>query len=389
MRSDRRVGRALAIDGPRRYKVAVPQYELVDLAARLKRVRWTEELSSGGWDYGVPLALVKEQVGYWRTAYDWRRHEANLNRYPQFITILDGQPIHFIHLRSPENDALPLIVTHGWPGSVFEFLEILEPLADPARHGGDPTDAFDLVVPSLPGFGFSGPTRERGWNVNRIARAWAALMGQLGYRHYGAAGNDWGASVSIELGRVAPAAVSGVHVTQIVSLPSGAPGELDGLSDDEQAALADRSWFNDHMDAYHHLQAQQPQSLAHALTDSPVGLLAWFDLIFRGGVDIEFVLTNVMTHWLTRTVASAMRIYAEAASELKPHVKTTVPLGLAQFAHDFKSIRRFAERDHANIVSWNVYDRGSHFAAHDAPDILVADLRAFFRATRGAPSSAA
>jgi pimeloyl-ACP methyl ester carboxylesterase len=365
------------------FALAVPLETLDDLRARLERVRWADELPGADWDYGVPLELLREQVAYWRERYDWRSWEARLNENPQFVTEVDGQRLHFLHVRSPEPNALPLILTHGWPGSVFEFLQLIGPLTDPRRSGGDPTDAFDLVVPSLPGFAFSGPTRERGWNCERIAGAWQTLMLGLGYQRFGAVGNDWGSEISIELGRHAPNAVVGVHVTQIVSLPRGEADELDGLTTEEQAALADRAWFHEHMGAYHLLQAQQPQTLAHALADSPVGLLAWFDNIFRGGVDDEFVLTAVLAHWLTGTVASAMRIYREERLAQGPaREPSTVPLGLAQFEHDFRSIRRFAERDHANIVSWNVYDHGSHFAAHDATDTLIADIRDFFRELR-------
>jgi epoxide hydrolase len=364
------------------FRVEVPQALLDDLRDRVERVRWGEELPDVDWDYGVPLSLVKRQVAHWRERYDWRRWEARLNEHPQFTTRIDGQRVHFLHVRSPEPDALPLILSHGWPGSVFEFLELIAPLTDPRSLGGDPADAFDLVVPSLPGFAFSGPTHVRGWNTYRIAETWRTLMLGLGYRRFGAVGNDWGSDISLRLGCVAPDEVVGVHVTQIVSLPRGEPGELDGLADDELAALADREWYHEKMDAYHHLQAQQPQTLAHALTDSPVGLLAWFDNIFRvddGDDDHDFVLTCVHTHWLTGTVASAMRLYREDRLDELPKERSTVPVGLAQFKHDFRSIRRYANRDHTEIRSWNVYDHGSHFAANDATQTLVADIRDFFR----------
>ena len=364
------------------FQIDVPQAMLDYLRVRLEHMRWAEELPDAGWDYGVPLSLLREQVAFWLEGYDWRRWEARLNAHPQFVTEIDGQRLHFLHVRSPEPDALPLILTHGWPGSVFEFVKVITPLTGPRGNDGDPADAFHLVVPSLPGFAFSGPTRERGWNSERVARAWRALMLGLGYQRFGAVGNDWGSDISIRLGCIAPDTVVGVHVTQIVSLPRGDPGELDGLTPEEQAALADRAWFHEHMDAYHHLQAQQPQTLAHALADSPVGLLAWFNNIFRSGVDVDFVVTCVLAHWLTGTVASAMRIYREDELVGSRAERSTVPLGLAQFKHDFRSIRRFADRDHANIVSWNVYDHGSHFAGHDAPETLVADIRGFFRAYR-------
>jgi pimeloyl-ACP methyl ester carboxylesterase len=366
----------------RSFRIDVPQ-DLDDLRDRLDRVRWAEELPGVGWDYGVPVAYVKELVEYWRAGYDWRAWEATLNQHPQFTTQIDGQRIHFLYVPSPEPNALPLLLTHGWPGSVAEFLDVIGPLTNPGAHGGDPAAAFDLVIPSLPGYGFSGPTTQRGWDTRRVATAWAALMRRLGYGRYGAAGNDWGTDVSLELGRVAPESVVGVHVTQIFSLPTGAPGELAGMAADELAAMADLRWVGEHIGAYDQLQSQQPQTLAHALADSPVGLLGWHSQIFRGGVDADFVLTNVMLYWLTGTAASAMRLYYEADKAKHPTEPTTVPVGLAQFGDDFKSIRRFAERDHHNIVSWNVYDRPGHFAAHQSPDLLVGDIREFFRRLRG------
>ena len=366
----------------RPYRIDIPQAELDDLCDRLDRVRWAQELPGIDWDYGVPGAYVKELVAYWRTGYDWRAWEAKLNQYPQFTTQIDGQNLHFLHVPSPEEHALPLLLTHGWPGSIAEFLDVIGPLTNPSAHGGDPASAFELVIPSLPGYGFSGPTTQRGWNTRRVATAWAALMRRLGYGRYGAAGNDWGSDVSLELGRVDPESVVGVHVTQIFSLPAGAPGELAGMAEDELAAMADLRWVGEHIGAYDQVQSQQPQTLAHALADSPVGLLGWHSQIFRGGVDADFVLTNVMLYWLTGTTASAMRLYYEVDKATHPTEPTTVPVGLAQFGDDFKSIRRFAERDHHNIVSWNVYDRPGHFAAHQSPDLLVSDIREFFQGLR-------
>ncbi|HEY3556488.1 MAG TPA: epoxide hydrolase [Kribbella sp.] len=357
------------------YRIDVPEAELEDLRYRLDRVRWAQEVDDAGWDYGSPVDELKRQVDYWRNTYDWRAWEARLNEYPQFTTTIDGQNIHFLHVKSPDPDALPLILTHGWPGSIAEFLDIVEPLTKP---GDGP--AFHLVIPSLPGSGFSGPTSTRGWDTFRIAAAWAELMKNLGYDRYGAVGNDWGAHIAPELGRLAPNAVIGVHVTQIFSDVD--PAEFDRSSPEERAAVEGLEWFQQNMDAYGHLQTQQPQSLAHALTDSPVGLLGWHNLIYRGGLDPDFVLTNVMIHWLTGTVASAMRIYYEQGRASRPAEPTTVPLGLAQFRDDVQAIRRFAERDHANIISWNSYDTGGHFAAHQEPDLLVNDLRTFFTQLR-------
>jgi pimeloyl-ACP methyl ester carboxylesterase len=366
----------------RPFTIDIPQADLDDLRERLARTRWTNELPGVGEDYGVPLALVQELVDYWRSGYDWRVWEARLNAHPQFTTVIDGQQIHFLHIRSPEPGATPLILTHGWPSSVLDYLELIGPLSDPRAHGGDPADAFHLVIPSLPGFGFSGPTTERGWNRYRTARAWAELMRRLGYRRYGVHGNDAGSLVSPELGRADPAGVVGVHVMQIFSFPSGDPAELAALSEEDLGRVRFLQWFRDTKSGYAALQSTAPQTLAHALADSPAGQLAWSYQLFGHSVGRDHILTNVMIYWLTNTAASAARFYYEDAHAEAPAGPTTVPLGLANFSYDFQSIRPFAERDHRNIVSWHVYDRGGHFAAYDAPDLLVDDIRGFFRQLR-------
>jgi pimeloyl-ACP methyl ester carboxylesterase len=360
------------------FRIDVPQEQLDDLEQRLARIRWTDELPDAGDDYGVPLGRLKEVVGYWRTEYDWRSWEARLNRYPQFTTVIDGQNIHFLHIRSEHQDATPLILTHGWPMSVVEFLDVIEPLTAPER----PQDAFHLVIPHLPGFGFSGPTAERGWNRYRTARAWAELMRRLGYQRYGAHGNDIGSHVSPELGRIAPEQVIGAHVTQIFSFPSGDPAELAGLGEEDLGRIRFLEWFMANKGAFNKLQSTEPQTLAHALADSPVGQLAWSLQLFGDAVSRDYTLTNVMVHWLTNTAASAARFYYEDAHAEAPAEPTTVPLGLANFAYDFQAIRRLADRDHKNIVSWHTYDQGGHFSAHDATDLLVEDIRGFFRGLR-------
>ncbi|MER7459860.1 epoxide hydrolase family protein [Micromonospora sp. NPDC126480] len=386
------------------FRIDVPQADLDDLADRLARVRWAQELPADaaaapagpvppGWEYGVPLSYVKRLVERWRTGYDWRAQEERLNTYPQFNTEIDGQNVHFVHVRSPEPDATPLILTHGWPTTPVEWLELIGPLTDPRAHGGDPADAFHLVLPSIPGFGFSGPTTERGWDRFRVARAWAELMRRLGYDRYGAAGNDGGSLISPEVGRADPERVLGVHVTQVFAFPSGDPDELTGLSEADRSKLAFAEWFVNNRGTYDKLQSTEPQNLAHALADSPVGQLAWSAQLMGEHLDPDFVITNAMIYWLTNTGGSSARFYYEDAAAVHPRHKvngrgteplapTTVPLGLANFAWDYQSIRPLAERDHKNIVSWNAYDRGSHFAAQDAPDLLVSDLRQFFRAVR-------
>jgi epoxide hydrolase len=373
------------------FTIMTSQADLDDLRRRLEHTRWTSELPPRaadaepagpvppGWEYGVPLGYVQRLAGRWRAGYDWRAWEARLNRYPQFVTMIDGQRIHFLHVRSPEPEALPLILTHGWPSSVVEYLDLIGPLSDPRAHGGDPATAFDLVIPSIPGFGYSGPTAERGWSSYRIARAWAELMRRLGYDRYGVHGNDAGALISPEVGRHDPEHVIGVHVTQLFSFPSGAPGELDGLTGGELAQLAFLRSFNEEMSAYAQLQATKPQNLAHALADSPAGQLAWTGQLFGENVDPDIVLTNATIYWLTNTAASSARLYYEDR-HASDHTSgpTSAPTGLASFAGDFSPVRRLAERDHARIVSWNHYDRGGHWAAYEAPDLLTDDIRQFF-----------
>lgn len=367
-----------------RYRVEIPQGDLDDLQARLERVRWPDELPGVEWSLGVPLGYVRELTDLWRTGFDWRAHETRLNGYPQFTTTIDGQRVHFVHVRSPERGALPLICTHGWPMSVFEYLDLVGPLCDPRAHGGDPADAFHVVIPSIPGVAFSGPTTEPGWNTRRVARAWVELMARLGYERYGAHGNDGGSQISPEVGRYDSERVAGVHVTQLFSFPSGDPAELVDLTDEDAAALAFLEQFTAGGGlAYNAYQSAQPQTLAYALQDSPTGWLAWVTQLFQRSVEPDYILVNASAYWLTNTVGSSIRRYYDEAHAANARTEpTTTPTGVAIFANDFQSIRRFADRDHSNIVSWNRYDRGSHFSPHDAPDLLLDDIRQFFRALR-------
>jgi hypothetical protein len=368
----------------RPFRVDVPDADLDDLRSRLGRTRWPDELPGVDWTFGVPLAYVRELVDYWRTGFDWRAHEARLNAYPQFTTTIDGQPVHFLHVRSPEPDALPLICTHGWPMSVFEYLDLAGPLSDPRAHGGDPADAFHVVIPSIPGVAFSGPTTQPGWDTRRVARAWTQLMARLGYPRYGAHGNDGGSQISPEVGRYDGDRVVGVHVTQLFSFPSGDPSEFADLSEEDVAALAFLERFSAAGGlAYNAYQSAQPQTLAYALQDSPAGWLAWVTQLFQRSVEPDYILANASAYWLTNTVGSSIRrYYDEAHGEPRPTEPTTAPTGVAIFANDFQTIRRFAERDHSNIVSWHRYGRGSHFAPHDAADLLLDDVRRFFRPLR-------
>jgi epoxide hydrolase len=376
----------------RPFRIEVPQADLDDLADRLDRTRWPDELPGVGWDYGVPAGYLRDLAEYWRTRYDWRAAEARLNDLPQFTTTIDGTNVHFLHVRSAEPDALPLVVTHGWPGSVVEFLDVIGPLTDPRAHGGDPADAFHLVVPSIPGYGFSGPTTERGWHVGRIAAAWAELMRRLGYRRYGAQGGDWGSAVSRALGLADRDHVLGVHVNMLFSTPPKDAAELAELTDEERARLGMLDRYRGELSGYMKIQSTRPQTLAYALTDSPAGQLAWIVEKFRewtdsarvpeDAVDRDQMLTNVMLYWLTRTAGSSARLYREAAAGWGGREPSTVPTGVAVFPHDLVApVRRLAER-HDRIVHWSEFDRGGHFAAMEEPDLLVADVRAFFRTLR-------
>ncbi|MEU8794812.1 epoxide hydrolase [Streptomyces sp. NPDC048643] len=386
------------VPGLRPFRLDVPQSELDDLHQRLDRTRWPDELPGVGWAYGVPRDYLQELVRYWRHDYDWRAAEARLNAWPQFTTEIDGARVHFAHIRSPEPDATPLIITHGWPGSIVEFTDIVGPLTDPRAHGGDPADAFHLVLPSIPGFGLSGPTRDTGWEFTRVAAAFATLMERLGYRRYGAQGGDWGGAVSRELGRVHPERLIGVHLNLLPGSSATVEptaGELAALSPEEcERTLVSwrrgRDWNREEA-GYAAIQATRPQTLAYALTDSPVGQLAWIAEKFRqwtdsgdrpeDAVDRDLLLTDVMLYWLTGTAGSSARIYYERAHADywgKPPEPSAAPTALAVFPEEnFVPLRHVAERTD-RIVRWTEFDRGGHFAAMEEPDLLVADVRAFF-----------
>ncbi|WP_291884789.1 epoxide hydrolase family protein [Cellulomonas sp.] len=357
----------------RPFRVDVPQAELDDVADRLARTRWTDELPDAGSAYGVPVTQVRQWAEHWQHRFDWRALEARLNAYPQFTTEIDGQQIHFLHVRAPQPSGTALLLTHGWPGSVVEYLDVIDPLT---------AAGYDLVVPSLPGFGFSGPTTEAGWEVHRTARAWVELMARLGYARYGAVGNDGGSMISPEVGRLDPEHVVGVHVTQLFSFPSGDPAELVDLTPEEQAGIEHLQWFWENLGAFNVMLSQSPQTVAHGLADSPAGLLGWNGQLLVG-LDDDFVVANAAVYWFTRTTGSSVRFYREMAhTTTHPSGPTTAPTALAGSTNDFLSMRRFADRDHANIVRWNVYDTPGHYAAHQAPDVLAGDVVAFFDGLR-------
>ncbi|MDT0317358.1 epoxide hydrolase family protein [Streptomyces millisiae] len=387
------------------FRIEIPQAAVDDLHARIANTRWPDELPGVGWSRGVPVGYLRELAEHWRTAHDWRAQEAALNAHPQFRTTIEGQRLHFLHVRSPEPDALPLMLLHGWPGTFADFLDVIGPLTDPRAHGGDPADAFHLVIPSLPGFGFSTPLAGPGMNADRMAGLLTELMARLGYRRYGVQGYDTGSWVAPRMGRLAPERVVGVHLNAMISFPVGVDGETEGLSEADQ-----RRWqrMRDFNDGYLLCNAKRPATVGHALHDSPVGQLAWIVEKFKeltwpaeglpeDAVDRDRILTDVSLYWFTGTAVSAAQIYyeeisaaewsaedgegewGEGAGDWAPE-RGTVPTGVLLSAHDV-TVRPWAERDH-HVVSWTELDEGGHFLAMEAPDVLTAEVRAFFREPR-------
>ena len=385
------------------FSIAVPQAAVDDLKERLANTRWPDETPGQGWSRGVPIGYLKELAEYWQTEHDWRSYEAKLNEYPQFTTTIEGQTVHFLHVRSPEPDAAPLMLIHGWPGSVVEFLQIIGPLSDPRAHGGDPVDAFHLVIPSIPGHGFSRPLSGPGWTHRQIAKAFTELMSRLGYQRYGVQGGDAGAFIAPEMGRVDPAHIVGVHVNSLVQIPSiiQIMVGLVVMSKAERVRLARFKHFREEMMGYMHIQATRPKTLAYGLTDSPVGQLAWIVEKFKEWVDPaaalpedavsrDHILTNASLYWFTGTAGSSANLYYEtlhdpAAKDRK--ARNTVPTGVAVSLTQDVTIRSWAEREN-NIVHWAEFDHGGHFAALEIPELLVDDMQKFFRKIRLARSPA-
>jgi pimeloyl-ACP methyl ester carboxylesterase len=379
------------------FRLDVPDADLVDLRDRLRRTRWPEAETVDDWSQGPPLAYVRELCGYWADGYDWRAAEARLNAFPQFRTVLDGDgpdglDIHLLHVRSPHPDALALVLTHGWPGSVVEFLKVLGPLTNPE----DPRDAFHVVVPSLPGYGFSDRPVRRGWTVERIATAWAQLMARLGYSRYGAAGSDWGTTVSTRIGLQDPEHVVGIHVVPPLAPPD--PATFDDLTAAERAALADLERGDDG-DGYSHQQSTRPQTIGYGLTDSPALLCAWIVEKFAAWTDSggrpdsvltrDELLDNLMLYWLPGTGASAARLYWESFRGVREIFRgpvtdvVDVPTGCSVFPRENpRPSRRWAERRFRDIRHWGEPARGGHFAAFEQPELFVDELRAFFRLVR-------
>ncbi|RLK09660.1 microsomal epoxide hydrolase [Micromonospora sp. M71_S20] len=381
----------------RPFRIDVPQADLNDLHRRIDRTRWPDEIPGVGWDRGVPLGYLRELAEYWRDSYDWRAAEARLNAYPQFVTDIDGVNVHFLHVRSPEAGATPLILTHGWPGTVAEFLDVIGPLTDPVAHGGDSADAFHLVIPSIPGYAFSGPTGQVGWDTGRVAGAWKELMSRLGYDRYAVQGGDWGMPISLRLGLADPEHVVGVHLNMCVTFPPPDPAAMAGLGEADLARLEFTARFMQDGTGWQRIQSTRPQTLSYALTDSPVGQLAWIVEKYKEWTDSakvpedavsrDHILTAVSIYWLTATAGSSAQLYYESSHMDADFVRTwagpwplTMPVGVASFPRDaVRPVRRFAEQILPTLGQWTEYDRGGHFPALEQPQLLVDDIRRFAR----------
>ncbi len=370
------------------FDITVPEHVLDDLKDRLGRTRWPDQIPDTGWEYGTDLAYLQELCAYWRDEYDWRTHEARLQAWDHCSTEIDGQQLHFIHAPSPVEGARPLILSHGWPGSVVEFLHVIEPLRDPEAHGGSAEDAFHVVAPSLPGYGWSGPTVDRGWDPKRIALAFAALMDRLGYDGYLAQGGDWGSMISTQIGLQDPDHCAGIHLNMIIAVP----GPDDEMTEEETQALTDAITLMSDGAGYQAIQGTKPQTLGYGLNDSPAGLAGWIaekfhawtdnDGTIESAVDRDDLLTNITAYWVTGTINSSTRLYYEAKKSglFGPQgARVEVPTAGAVFPHEIlRASRRFAERAY-NVQHWSTFDRGGHFAALEEPDLLVEDIRSFNR----------
>jgi pimeloyl-ACP methyl ester carboxylesterase len=372
------------------FRIAASDAALDDLKRRLRATRWPDREAVDDWSQGIPLAYVQDVCAYWSEKYDWRAREAKLNRFAQFKTELDGLGIHFAHVRSPHADALPLVITHGWPGSIVEFHKVIEPLTNPTAHGGEARDAFHVLCPSLPGYGFSDKPARHGWNVQRIADAWAQLMQRLGYARYVAQGGDWGAMVTTRIGIQDPAHCAGIHLNMPIAPPD--PATMNDLTDKEKAALAGMQHYNDWDSGYSKQQSTRPQTVGYGLVDSPAGQAAWILEKFWAWTDCnghpenaltrDELLDNVMLYWLPGTGASSARLYWESFRNLNLD-PVTVPVGCSIFPKEiFRTSRRWAEKRFSKLVHFNELEKGGHFAAFEQPELYVREVRTCFRHVR-------
>ena len=370
------------------FKIQIPDDQIADLKRRLANTRWPDKETVDDWSQGIPLAYLKEVCEYWGNKYDWRDREAKLNRFPQFKTTINGLGIHFIHVKSPEPNATPLIMTHGWPGSIVEFQKVIEPLSNPVAHGGKAEDAFHIVCPSLPGYGFTDKPTETGWGVEKIADTFAALMARLGYDKYFAQGGDWGSMVTTCIGGQDPAHCLGIHLNMAIAPPT--EDSMDNLTELEKSALAGMQHYTEKDSGYSKQQSTRPQSLGYGLVDSPVGQAGWILEKFWSWTDCDGhpenalsrdeMLDNVMLYWWPATGASSARLYWESFN-LPPMLPIEVPVGVSIFPHEiFKASRRWCEARFKNLVHHNVLEKGGHFAAFEQPEVFVDEVRTAFRA---------
>ncbi len=374
----------------RPFTVAIPDSEIEDLKQRLARTRWPDPETVPDWSQGVRLENARSLITHWEQEYDWRRFESELNRLPQFLTEIDGLDIHFIHVRSQNPQALPLILTHGWPGSIVEFLKLIGPLTDPVAFGGDVEDSFDVVVPSLPGFGFSQKPTETGWNVTRIAAAWAELMKRLGYRNWVAQGGDWGSVVTSALGAMRPEGLLGIHLNSPYAFPAQIP---DTLSAEEQYAVDSLALYTGDMGGANHLQGTKPETIGFALADSPAGQAAWIYDKFQSKTDnngfaedalgIDEMLDAISLYWYTNSAASSARIYWENKGGSMAGPELTLPVAVTVFPRDIPLLpRSWIEDTYTDLIHYGEADRGGHFAAFEQPEILVSEIRTGLRSLR-------
>ncbi len=368
------------------FTINISQDKLDDLSLRLQQTRWPEKETPNDWSQGTPLSYMKEVCDYWLNEYDWKKEESALNEFPQFITEINGLDIHFVHLKSPHPDAKPLIITHGWPGSITEFLKVIRPLADPTIDGGDPKDAFHVITPSLPGFGFSGKPKEPGFGVEKIASTFSELMQNLGYKKYFAQGGDWGSAVTTALG-MQDVNCQAIHLNMAVVTPD--PETFDDLTEFEQAAIQSFQFYQDSDSGYSKQQSTRPQTLGYGLTDSPIGQAAWIIEKFYQWTDCDGhpenvisrdeLLTNIMMYWLTETAASSAKLYWESFGEFNGGEVTT-PTGVSIYPKEiFRASERWLKKRYTNLKYYNVLQEGGHFAAFEKPEIYINEIRTFFR----------
>jgi epoxide hydrolase len=372
------------------FRIAAPDAALEDLRRRLRATRWPERETVDDWSQGIPLAYVQDVCGYWADKYDWRARETRLNRFAQWRTPIDGLGVHFVHVRSPHADALPLVITHGWPGSIVEFQKVIEPLVNPTAHGGEARDAFHVVCPSLPGYGFSDKPTRSGWTTQRIAKAWGQLMARLGYGRYVAQGGDWGAMVTTWIGVEDPAHCAAIHLNMPIAPPD--PATMNDLTDREKSALAGMQHYQEWDSGYSKQQSTRPQTVGYGLVDSPAGQAAWILEKFWAWTDCnghpenvlsrDELLDNVMLHWLPATGASSARLYWESFRTLSLD-PVRVPVGCSIFPKEiFRTSKRWAEKRFEKLIHFEEMPKGGHFAAFEQPELYVNEVRACFRKVR-------